>query len=148
MKTKSTHNLSLFNQLTLWRLCSGAVVALLFIATASAQTTAPPLPVVTSGTLQLWLEADAGVVTNASGQVSEWQDQSGNANDAFQANADYQPLLVYPSEIGGRAAVRFDGNPGHINYLSGTGNVGVSNAMSSLSSSMSFRRLFIRIWFG
>ncbi|MGO8697372.1 MAG: LamG domain-containing protein [Limisphaerales bacterium] len=131
MKTKSTHNLSLFNQLTLWRLCSGAVVALLFIATASAQTTAPPLPVVTSGTLQLWLEADAGVVTNASGQVSEWQDQSGNANDAFQANADYQPLLVYPSEIGGRAAVRFDGNPGHINYLSGTGNVGVSNAMTS-----------------
>ena len=71
------------------------------------------------------------MVTNASGQVSEWQDQSGNANDAFQANADYQPLLVYPSEIGGRAAVRFDGNPGHINYLSGTGNVGVSNAMTS-----------------
>ncbi|MGA2177811.1 MAG: immunoglobulin domain-containing protein, partial [Verrucomicrobiota bacterium] len=36
----------------------------------------PTLPSVNSGTLRLWLKADAGVVTNAAGQVSLWQDQS------------------------------------------------------------------------
>jgi hypothetical protein len=96
------------------------------------------LPFVSSGTLQLWLEADAGVVTNASGQVSLWQDQSGNANDASQAATDYQPLLVHPPGIGGRAALRFNGSPGNINYLQGTGDVGVPNAMTTFAVANEF----------
>ncbi len=92
---------------------------------------ASSLPAVTSGTMQLWLKADEGVVTNSSGQVSEWQDQSGNTNDAFQSNTNYQPLLVYPAGIGGRAALRFNGTPGNINDLAGSGDVGVTNAMTS-----------------
>jgi hypothetical protein len=36
---------------------------------------APTLPVINSGTLRLWLKADAGVVTNSAGLVSQWQDQ-------------------------------------------------------------------------
>ena len=35
--------------------------------------------------LQLWLRADAGVDT-LNGTVSRWHDQSGNGNDAFQAD--------------------------------------------------------------
>src|SRR5580704_6605797 len=48
----------------------------------------PPLPSVSSGTLKLWLKGDAGVITNSSGQVSQWQDQSGNANQASQTNTN------------------------------------------------------------
>ena len=91
------------------------------------------LPSVSSGTLRLWLKADAGVVTNASGQVTRWQDQSGNTNDAVQANTNNQPLLVNPAAIGGEAAVRFNGiqDNVHGDYLHGTGDVGVSNAMTA-----------------
>src|SRR4051794_13441834 len=49
------------------------------------------LPAVSSGTVRLWLKADAGVVTNSSGQVSQWQDQSGDNNHASQSNANLQP---------------------------------------------------------
>lgn len=97
--------------------------------------TAVPLPSVTSGTLQLWLKADAGLITNASGQVSRWQDQSGNTNDAVQANTNNQPLLVYPPAIGGWGAVRFNGIQDNVNgdYLSGAGDVGLGNAMTAFT---------------
>jgi invasion protein IalB len=100
---------------------------------AVAGSASSPLPSVSSGTLQLWLKADAGVATNASGQVSLWRDQSGNANDASQTNAEFQPLMVYPPAIGGKAAVRFNGTQDNIDYLYGTGDVGVPNAMTSFT---------------
>jgi len=95
----------------------------------------PSLPSVSSGTLQLWLKADADVATNASGQVSQWADQSGNANDAIQSNANNQPLLAYPPGIGGRAAVRFNGIQDNVNgdYLAGAGDVGLSGAMTAFA---------------
>jgi hypothetical protein len=95
----------------------------------------PPLPSVSSGTLQLWLEGNAGVVTGSDGQVSEWQDQSGNGNNASQYNPENQPLLVNPPRLGGRAVVRFNGIQDNIHgdYLNGTGNVGVSNAMTAFT---------------
>ncbi len=94
-----------------------------------------PLPSVSSGMLQLWLKADAGVVSNTAGLVSAWQDQSGNANHASQANATNQPSLVFPAALGGRAAIRFNGNQDNIHgsYLKGTGLVGVSNAMTAFT---------------
>ena len=93
----------------------------------------PPLPSVNSGTLQLWLEAGAGVSTNASGQVTLWQDQSGNTNDASQATTNNQPSLVYPPSLGGNAAVRFNGIQDNLNgsYLFASGDVDVPNAMAS-----------------
>jgi len=109
------------------------MAALLFIANASAQTTAPSLPAVASGTLQLWLKADAGLVTNAAGQVSQWQDQSGRSNHANQTNASYQPLLVYPPGLGGNAAVRFNASQDKLTYLAGSGDVGVTNAMTTFT---------------
>jgi hypothetical protein len=64
----------------------------------------PELPVVSSGTQQLWLKADAGVIldtNNGTDTVAEWDDQSGNANNAYQTNASLQPILECPSAIGG-----------------------------------------------
>src|SRR5665213_2901966 len=95
----------------------------------------PPLPSVSSGTLKLWLNAAAGVVTNSTGRVSQWQDESGNTNHAYQTDTNSQPLLVYPPSFGGAAALRFDGTLNAVNgdYLSGIGDVGVSNAMTSFT---------------
>jgi hypothetical protein len=97
-----------------------------------AATNTPALPSVNSGTLQLWLRADAGVVTNSAGQVSQWQDQSGNANHASQSTTSLQPTLVSAAGLGGEAAVRFNGIQDNVNgsYLSGTGQIGVPNAMT------------------
>ncbi len=95
----------------------------------------PPLPPLTSGTLQLWLKADAGVVATNGALVSQWQDQSTNGNDAFQTETNQQPLLVYPVRLGSRPALRFDGvlNSMSGDYLVGTGNVGVPNAMTAFT---------------
>jgi hypothetical protein len=91
------------------------------------------LPSVSSGALQLWLKADTGVVTNASGQVSQWKDQSGSSNDAFQSITNYQPSLVYPPSIGGNASIRFNASQASINYLRGSGDVGVPDAMTTFT---------------
>src|SRR3954468_5671635 len=65
-----------------------------FSVTVSNAVPNASLPATASGTLRLWLKADAGVVTNGSGQVSQWQDQSGNGYHAVQSNANLQPLIV------------------------------------------------------
>jgi alpha-tubulin suppressor-like RCC1 family protein/predicted small metal-binding protein len=58
--------------------------------------------------LKLWLAGDRGLVTNATGQVSQWLDQSGNGNHATQAGATARPSAV-ASGIWGKPSVRFDG---------------------------------------
>ncbi len=151
-----------------WSLCPGLAALLLCAASALAQTAptvitqpqsqagiggsnvsfsvivadgyAPPLPSVSSGTLQLWLEANAGVVTNSAGLVSQWQDQSGNTNHASQTNTNSQPSLVYPPGLGGAAALRFNGVLNAVNgdFLAGTGDVGVSNALTAFTVYNSF----------
>jgi hypothetical protein len=57
--------------------------------------------------LKLWLKADQGV-TLASGKVSGWTDQSGNATNAAQAATASQPAFL-ASAFGGRPALQFDG---------------------------------------
>jgi hypothetical protein len=63
---------------------------------------------ITNG-LQVWLRADAGVMTNASGLVTNWVDQSGNGNDAAQANTTSAPLLM-ANVINGEPALDFGSN--------------------------------------
>jgi len=57
--------------------------------------------------LKLWLEADAGV-TESGGLVTDWDDQSGNGNNAVQGDPAHQPTLV-SSQINGKPAVYFNG---------------------------------------
>jgi hypothetical protein len=103
-----------------------------FSATVAASAS---LPAVGSGTLQVWLKADAGVVTNGAGLVSQWQDQSSNSNNAAQASTSLQPSLVFPAGLGGKPALRFNGIQNNINgsYLFGPGLVNVPNAMTAFT---------------
>ncbi len=57
--------------------------------------------------LQVWLRADADFTHDDEGLVSQWDDQSGNGNNAFQAG-DPRPSLVR-NAVSGRPAMRFDG---------------------------------------
>ena len=58
--------------------------------------------------LRLWLRSDAGIATNAGGWVTQWADQSGNNNDAFQTKGTAAPELV-ANEVNGLPVLRFDG---------------------------------------
>ena len=71
---------------------------------------------VTNG-LQLWLKADAGVTTNASGGVTQWADQSPNANNAVQTDDTAAPLWV-PNAQNGKPALRFDGDNDYLDVAS------------------------------
>jgi hypothetical protein len=66
----------------------------------------PNFPVVAG--MLLWLRADAGVVVDTNGYVSQWTDQSGAGNNAFQSIPANQPLLV-PGQDNGLPIVRFNG---------------------------------------
>jgi hypothetical protein len=76
---------------------------------------APP----TNG-LQLWVKADLGVTTNATGRVEKWADQSGNKNDATQTDDSAKPTLV-PNVVNGKPALRFDGKTNYLDVANGTG---------------------------
>jgi hypothetical protein len=56
---------------------------------ARAQFTPPD-----ESNLEVWLNAGTGVTTGAGDAVSAWADQSGNGNNATQANTGDQPTLI------------------------------------------------------
>ncbi|MGA2659072.1 MAG: LamG-like jellyroll fold domain-containing protein [Verrucomicrobiota bacterium] len=66
---------------------------------------APVSQPITNG-LRVWLRADTGVMTNASGLVTNWVDQSGNGNDAAQANTNSAPVWT-ANVINGEPALEF-----------------------------------------
>ena len=102
----------------------------------TATTGAPPeLPSVSSGSLRLWLEADAGVSADGAGLVSDWQDQSGNGNDATQSDDAMKPSLVYPAALAGKPALQFNGTQDGVNgsLLQGTGDVGTPDQMTAFT---------------
>ncbi|MBP8042486.1 MAG: PKD domain-containing protein, partial [Bacteroidales bacterium] len=57
--------------------------------------------------LSLWLKADAGPLLNGS-NVFQWNDYSGNSNNAVQSIVVSQPMLVSDA-LNGLPVVRFDG---------------------------------------
>jgi Bacterial Ig domain/Concanavalin A-like lectin/glucanases superfamily len=67
---------------------------------------AQTLPI-TAG-LQLWLNADVGVTTNASAQVTAWADQSGLGNNATQPTVTSSPIYT-PNSLNGHATLRVTG---------------------------------------
>ena len=81
----------------------------------------------------LWLKADAGVTTNASGLVTQWNDQSGNGNNATQSDTNHSPLFV-SNVLNGKPALRFDGDQDNTDlgdFLHGSGDVGLSAGFTS-----------------
>ncbi|HYT61881.1 MAG TPA: LamG-like jellyroll fold domain-containing protein, partial [Haliangiales bacterium] len=87
------------------------MMSLFPVATANAQI------LTVTDNLQLWLKADAGVVTNAAGAVTLWADQSPNANHAAPT-ADASAPLWIPNAQNGEPAVRFDGVDDYLDVVS------------------------------
>ncbi len=105
-----------------------------FSVGASAGGGPAVLPSIPSGALRLWLKADAGVATNAAGEIYQWQDASGNSNGAYQTSNNQQPALATAFVPAGSVpAVRFNGIQSFINgdYLHGTNDVGIPNGYTS-----------------
>lgn len=82
-----------------------AVYGMLALATASLHAQVLPI----TNNLQLWLSADVGVTTNASGQVSAWADQSGLGNNATQGTPASSPTIA-PNSLNGHATLRVSGS--------------------------------------
>jgi len=79
-------------------------------------TTSAPVTVTITGTaatfagssnLVMWLEAGAGVSATNGSNVTSWTDQSGNNNNAVQADASFTPTLLNDA-INGQSAIAFD----------------------------------------
>jgi hypothetical protein len=79
-----------------------------FLSILAATASHAQILTVTNG-LQLWLQADAGVTTNASGGVIAWVDQSPNGNNATQTDDAAAPLWVADAQ-NNKPALRFDGD--------------------------------------
>lgn len=98
-----------------------SIVTLLVLLACLGGVQAQP----TSSGLVLWLKADAGVVTNADGLVTDWADVSPNLNDAAQHTDGLAPLLV-PNAVNGfvgRGAFAFGTTTNAlVNFGSGVGN--------------------------
>lgn len=72
-------------------------------------TSAQPVPLPAASHLKLWLRADAGIVTNSSGGVIAWNDQSGSFHNASQDDATAAPQWLAGAAVNGNPALRFDG---------------------------------------
>jgi hypothetical protein len=74
----------------------------------TAKRSSPFTPASIAG-LQLWLDAsDASTITQSGGTVSQWNDKSGNANNAAQATGSMQPTYVTNS-FNGLNSLLFNG---------------------------------------
>lgn len=100
--------------LTRWeQLLGRAILAVVFLHAVALQ--AQTLSV--TGGLQLWLKADAGVTSGATGAVTGWTDQSGKGNDATQPDEALAPKLVADG-LNGKPVLRFDGTDDYLDVAS------------------------------
>jgi hypothetical protein len=102
-------------------------LGLLALVLLAGTRTSFPQTLTVTNELRLWLKADAGVTTNASGGVMQWVDQSTNANNATQTIAAQAPALINGA-LNSRPVLRFDGGDDFLNVadsesLSGTGDM-------------------------
>jgi len=74
--------------------------------------------------LKLRLRADQGV-TSSGDSVSEWDDMSGNGNNATQSNSAYQPLYV-AGMMNNMPAIRFNGTNSYLSLPTSTA-LGIQN---------------------
>lgn len=94
---------------------------------------------VTNG-LTFWVKGDAGIVTNASGKVTAWNDQSGNNANLLQSIDGLRPIVINDA-WNGKSFVRFDGSVNHTNDLTGTAN---STIISNIITAAEFT--VVSVW--
>jgi hypothetical protein len=87
----------------------------------------PNVPAVTGflptdlANLEVWYDADdATTITESSGDVSQWDDKSGNDNHLEQTSGTKQPSY-HTGTLNGRAVVRFDGVDENLESQNNTG---------------------------
>jgi len=81
-------------------------------------------------TTDLWFDADdAATITESGGLVSQWDDKSGNNNDATQTTGSSQPLTNSVT-IQSRNALDFDGSNDYFNL---TSSITLTNDMTVIS---------------
>lgn len=87
-----------------------------------------PAGVSSSANCPLWIKADAGTSSTVHGAaVSNWSDQSGNANHATQGTSNLQPLYQ-TNVINGMPTLLFDNNTSHPDQLMISDNNNLDNA--------------------
>lgn len=82
------------------------------IAGAAMALAAMPVLGFNTGTvsgLEVWLKADSGVATNASGTVTNWVDQSGKGHNGTASTAGNPKFASSSAALGGQPALAFDG---------------------------------------
>ncbi|HLP22276.1 MAG TPA: LamG-like jellyroll fold domain-containing protein, partial [Chitinophagales bacterium] len=84
--------------------CRGAVAMGAVSATDNCSAAGVVVPLPLTG-LVLWTKADAGVITDGSGNVSQWKDLSGNGNHFVQPTFASRPQVV-ANVINGQPVIR------------------------------------------
>jgi hypothetical protein len=80
-----------------------------------AKIPVPPLWTPSAITTAMWLDAaDSTTITIATG-VSQWNDKSGNARNATQANSANQPAVI-SGALNGKNVIRFDGSNDFLDF--------------------------------
>jgi hypothetical protein len=87
------------------QLALGAVIVSSFVFRASAVTQPDAI-----SNLVFWVKADAGVTTNASGNVIEWADQSAQGNLAMNVAASAPSFVASEPGLNNRPTLRFNGS--------------------------------------
>ncbi|MDB6026088.1 MAG: Coagulation factor 5/8 type domain protein [Verrucomicrobiales bacterium] len=84
----------------------------------AANTMVPQTISILPSSMSIWLRADSGVSTNASGLVNQWDDQSGNTNHAQQ----YGLTMLRPTwtsvSMNGKPVLSFDGASNYLQAVS------------------------------
>src|SRR4029450_10813218 len=94
-----------------------AVVALVVAGLSTGPNPVSADPPIPSSGLALWVRADAGITTDASGNVSAWTDQSAQHNDLGQTVDTARPHLV-ANEVNGLPVVRLGGSDDSVRFPS------------------------------
>jgi hypothetical protein len=104
---------------THWTVPASGSHSILFRAIDSADRTVEKSVVILAGIttapggvgsgLNVWLRPESGIIRDANGAVSAWQDGSGNNHGAVQASASAQPAYQ-PNSFGVMPGIAFDGN--------------------------------------
>ncbi|MDR2675383.1 MAG: fibronectin type III domain-containing protein, partial [Opitutaceae bacterium] len=101
------------------------------------------------GNLRLWLKADAGVVTDDTGKISQWQDQSDGNHHAYQNSSAWRPMPVADATSNGPPAVHFNATQGQYlalpDFMNGAGEGEVFVVLKAASAAPAASRCLWRM---
>ncbi|MEO6240653.1 MAG: hypothetical protein ABIQ40_04950, partial [Bacteroidia bacterium] len=112
---------------------SPVLVIVLFFLSISTSAQTGPAGVGTTASNIVWLKADVGSSTTVDlNPVTQWNDQSGNANNMSQPTSTLQPLFRtgIAGQLNGMPAIEFDNNPTNNDYMNCADNSTLDNYVS------------------